>query len=257
MADANGYGYNSKGVWTLLQPGEAEWDPSKALETIYGNDNTSLLGQYYQAGGNMSTAGGLMMNSSYNTPGTSIAQNVYDYTRPWTDQEMVGIRNANNEWTNMYLGSEIWNPNGSNSYEIQNAPIDYSRNNVVDRNRWTNWATTNKFIQPAANNTGNNNTGSNTGAPETRGGLPQTNQPGVTNGAPTPGTPAPTLATTGQRPSFKRSSSGSAFSGEAQYNQFQNQPISDGGVVPNYGGLGYASQQGNRNKGNWNSAIWS
>jgi hypothetical protein len=259
MADANGYGYNSKGQWTILQPGEAEWDPSKALENIYGNDTTSLLGQYYQAGGNMSNTGGLMMQSAYGNPGTSIADNVYEYTRPYTDAENVANRNAQGEWQNMFLNSPVYNKNGANSYAIQSETYNPTRGNISDQSRWTNWATNNKYIQPAANTgTGANNTGANTGAPETRGQLPISTTPGVTNGAPTGGTPNPTVTSGTGRPAFKRSNSGSAFAGQPLYNQFGDQGVSnqDSGAQ-NYGGLGFASQQYNRSKGNWNGAIWS
>ena len=204
MADAPRYGYNAAGQWTLLQPGEAEWDPSKALETLYGKDNSSLLGTYYQAGGNFANTGGLLMNSQYASPGTSINDTVYNYTRPYTEEEQAGIRNAQGEWTNMFLNSPVYNKNGANSYQIQSETPNLTRNNVSDNSRWNKWATTNNYIAPTttSNNTGN-----------TIGNQQRVNPATVTN--PTGNTS--TQTTTAKSPYLSRMSDKSAFSGAPMY----------------------------------------
>jgi hypothetical protein len=254
MADPK-YGYNSKGVWTILQPGEAEWDQSKALETLYGNDTTSLLGQYYQAGGNFGNTGGLMMQSAYGNPSTSIAQNVYDYTRPYTDAENLANRNAQGEWQNMFLNSPVYNKNGQNSYAIQSETYNPTRGNISDQSRWTNWATNNKFIQPAAN-TGANNTGANTGAPETRGQLPTSTIPGVTNSGVT-NTNSSTATPYLSRVGAKRSTAGS-FSNGPIYNQFEQNNksgLNETGLRADNGNLGL-SNTGGRSGIDFSRAIW-
>jgi hypothetical protein len=146
------YGYNAQGNWTILQPGEAEWnpDPQVALFKLYGNDTTSLMGNYYNAGGNIlgQGAGGLISASGASPQNTSARDIVYEYTRPWTPEEQLKNRNAQQDWSNMFMNSKFWNPNDANSYAIQNEPIQTNHNNVSDTSKWKTWATNNSYIAP-------------------------------------------------------------------------------------------------------------
>ena len=148
------YGYNTAGQWTILQPGEAEWDPTKALATLYGNDTTSLLGQYYQAGGNFSNTGGLLSSAGAAPTNSSTADIVYNYTRPLNEAEQTKNINDQSAWRSMYMSSPFWNPSDSNAYAIQNEPVSGTRNNVSDQSKWNNWATNNKYIKPVSNGSG-------------------------------------------------------------------------------------------------------
>lgn len=141
MADTPRYGYNAAGQWTILQPGEAEWDPNPAvaLENIYGNDTTSLLGQYYHAGGNYDNLGGLMSLGGAAPKDTSIRDIVTDYTRPYTEEELARNLAGYQDWQNMYINSSHWNPNDSNAYAIQNQTYNPVRNTVSNPERQRVW----------------------------------------------------------------------------------------------------------------------
>jgi hypothetical protein len=273
MADTPNYGYNKAGQWTILQPGEEEWnsDPAAALKTLYGNDTTSLLGQYYQAGGNFGSTGGLMSTAGASPADTSITDTVYNYTRPRTSKEQLANRDAQNEWTNMFLNSPVYNKNGANSYAIQTEPLSTSNTRVSDESKWTNWATQNNYIAPTTPTNPNTNTGTtatganintplsntNVTAPETRTQLPTSTTPGVTYSNITntaSNTATPYLGRLGAN----RSASG-AFSNSPVYNQFE-QPNKSGlnegtGLRTDNGNLGL-SNTGGRSGINFSRAIW-
>lgn len=153
MADTPRYGYNAAGQWTILQPGEAEWNPNPtvALDKLYGNDNTSLLGQYYQAGGNFENTGGLLSASGASPKGTSVSDIVYDYTRPYTEEELARNLAGNQEWQSMYMNSPHWNPNDANAYAIQNQTYNPTRNTVSNPEKWDRWAIQNRYRKPPEN----------------------------------------------------------------------------------------------------------
>ena len=155
------YGYNAAGQWTILQPGEEELkqDPASLLSFLYGNDTTSLMGSYYNAGGNIlgQGGGGLLSTAGAVPKNTSISDIVYDYTRPYTEEEQTKILNAGQAWRSMFMNSPLWNPGGANDYAIQNEPINTSKNTVADQDKWSAWASSKGYIKPTTTGSSTSN----------------------------------------------------------------------------------------------------
>jgi hypothetical protein len=249
------YGYNAQGTWTLLQPGEEEWNANldSVLSRMYGNDNTSLMGNYYNAGGNISGigAGGLISASGATPQGTSAKDIVYEYTRPRTEAEQLASRRGQEEWRNMEMNSSHWNPNDANAYAIQNTPLTTDSNRVSNQNQWSNWASTNNYIAPVTTNQQRENTGQTPGYFSATNTTTSTNPHAntVQNGGLTNSSTSPYLA--------RMSNSQMAYSGAPRYNdiapstgQQSNTGLTEATKMPQ---LGTPTRQGSVD---FSKALW-
>lgn len=239
----------------------------------------SSLQIYLEQGGDPARAAEFLYASS--AKGATAVEQTNDFMRDRTPAELQAIRNAEQGWTDHFLGSGIYNPGGANSYAIQN-----STNNSYDsaisnfQNRYIQDPTTGKWnfnpnvTSRATSQLTNTGTPLPAPTPESLAVAGAKNQVTANNNG--TGTPPPTTSTAvnnaetpylGTLRDKMRRSDSAAYSGAPQYTQtssLQNQGTGLGGMYQaqnlnnNNLGLGNPTSSAGPSRGsiNFSKALW-
>ena len=227
----------------------------------------SSLQIYLANGGDPARAAEFLYASG--AQGNTAQERTNDFMRDRTPAELQAVRDREQDWTSHFLASNAYNPNGANSYAIQNSTNASYNAATENQGKYIQDPTTGKWGFNPAVTSRNINELTNTGtplpgpaaavSPETRTGNPPPITPTGNNAAETP-----YLGTLRDK---MRRSDNAAYSGAPQYTQtsaLQNQSNGLGGMYQaqnlnnNNLGLGNPTNSAGPSRGaiNFSKALW-